>query len=336
MSASASRTGRRPNARERVAHALDRVGLSDKAKVWPRELSGGQAQRVAIARALVPRPQVLLLDEPFSALDAFTRVDLQDHLLNLWAEFKPTLVMVTHDVEEAIALADRIVVMRPRPGQVADEIEIDLPRPRDRQSAAFDFAKRRVLAALDRSLDRAVGVGASRAQGRPGRGDVVVGAASFRVHARALCRASTPLLYAGVWTAHCARPVLRRASARGRSCAASRSAPAASRFSATNIRRRKPAGTEVLLKVLAAGVCHSDLHLSDGYFDLGGGKRMSLEDRGMKLPVTLGHENVGEVVAVGPAARKASRSATAGWRIPGSAAAPARSASAARKISAAP
>ena len=71
---------------------------------------------------------------------------------------KPTLVMVTHDVEEAIALADRIVVMRPHPGQVADEIEIDLPRPRDRQSAAFDFAKRRVLAALDRSLDRAVGV----------------------------------------------------------------------------------------------------------------------------------------------------------------------------------
>src|SRR5437868_11148969 len=143
---------------QRVRRALERVGLSDKANVWPRELSGGQAQRVAIARALVPRPQVLLLDEPFSALDAFTRVDLQDHLLNLWNEFKPTLVMVTHDVEEAIVLADRIVVMRPHPGQVADEIEIDLPRPRDRQSAAFDFAKRRVLAALDRSLDRAVGV----------------------------------------------------------------------------------------------------------------------------------------------------------------------------------
>jgi sulfonate transport system ATP-binding protein len=139
---------------ERVAHALDRVGLSDKAGVWPRELSGGQAQRVAIARALVPRPQVLLLDEPFSALDAFTRVDLQDHLLNLWNEFRPTLVLVTHDVDEAIALADRIVVMRPHPGRLADEIAIDLPRPRDRQSAAFDFAKRRVMAALDRSLDR--------------------------------------------------------------------------------------------------------------------------------------------------------------------------------------
>jgi sulfonate transport system ATP-binding protein len=140
---------------ERVAVALKRVGLADKAAVWPRELSGGQAQRVAIARALVPRPEVLLLDEPFSALDAFTRADLQDHLLDLWADAKPTLVLVTHDVDEAIVLSDRIMVMRPRPGRVFDEIAVDLPRPRDRQSAAFDFAKRRVLAALDRSLDRA-------------------------------------------------------------------------------------------------------------------------------------------------------------------------------------
>src|SRR6478736_5792342 len=141
---------------ERVVKAMMRVGLADKATVWPRELSGGQAQRVAIARALVPRPQVLLLDEPFSALDAFTRADLQDHLLDLWADFKPTLVMVTHDVDEAIVLADRVMVMRPRPGRVYEEIACDLPRPRDRQSAAFDFVKRRVLAALDRSLDRAV------------------------------------------------------------------------------------------------------------------------------------------------------------------------------------
>jgi sulfonate transport system ATP-binding protein len=130
------------------------VGLSEKARAWPRELSGGQAQRVAIARALVPRPEVLLLDEPFSALDAFTRADLQDHLLDLWTDLKPTLVMVTHDVEEAIVLADRIMVMRAQPGRLFEEIPSDLPRPRDRQSAAFDFVKRRVLAALDRSLDR--------------------------------------------------------------------------------------------------------------------------------------------------------------------------------------
>jgi sulfonate transport system ATP-binding protein len=142
--------------RERVANALARVGLTDKARVWPRELSGGQAQRVAIARALVPRPQVLLLDEPFSALDAFTRADLQDHLLDLWADAKPTLIMVTHDVEEATVLADRIMVMRPRPGRIFEDIVADLPRPRDRQSAAFDFIKRRVLAALDRSLERAI------------------------------------------------------------------------------------------------------------------------------------------------------------------------------------
>lgn len=142
----------------RVERALERVGLSEKAGVWPRELSGGQAQRVAIARALVPRPQVLLLDEPFSALDAFTRVDLQDHLLALWGDLKPTLILVTHDVDEAIVLADRILVMRPRPGRVLEQIEDDLPRPRDRQSAAFDFIKRRVLAALDRSLDRAISV----------------------------------------------------------------------------------------------------------------------------------------------------------------------------------
>jgi sulfonate transport system ATP-binding protein len=145
----------KPERTQRVAAALKRVGLADKAAVWPRELSGGQAQRVAIARALVPRPEVLLLDEPFSALDAFTRTDLQDHLLDLWADAKPTLILVTHDVEEAIVLADRIMVMGARPGRIFDEIAVELPRPRDRQSAAFDFAKRRVLSALDRSLDRA-------------------------------------------------------------------------------------------------------------------------------------------------------------------------------------
>jgi sulfonate transport system ATP-binding protein len=140
--------------RARIAHALTKVGLADKARAWPRELSGGQAQRVAIARALVPQPEVLLLDEPFSALDAFTRRDLQDHLLDLWAETRPTLVLVTHDVDEAVVLADRVFVMRPRPGRLFDEIKINLARPRDRNSPLFDSFKRRVLTALDRSLDR--------------------------------------------------------------------------------------------------------------------------------------------------------------------------------------
>jgi sulfonate transport system ATP-binding protein len=140
----------------RVAAALARVGLADKAKAWPRELSGGQAQRVAIARALVPQPEVLLLDEPFSALDAFTRRDLQDHLLDLWADTRPTLMLVTHDVDEAVVLADRVLVMRPRPGRLFEQITINLARPRDRNSPLFDSFKRRVLTALDRSLDRSV------------------------------------------------------------------------------------------------------------------------------------------------------------------------------------
>ena len=139
---------------DRVIAQLTRVGLVEKAAAWPRELSGGQAQRVSLARALIMRPQILLLDEPFSALDAFTRADLQDHLLDLWADGKPTLIVVTHDVDEAVVLADRIVVMRPRPGRLLAEIAADLPRPRNRQSATFDHAKRRVLAALDRSHDR--------------------------------------------------------------------------------------------------------------------------------------------------------------------------------------
>lgn len=141
---------------QRVTRALARVGLSDKADAWPRELSGGQAQRVAIARALVPSPEVLLLDEPFSALDAFTRADLQDHLLDLWADTRPTLILVTHDVDEAVVLADRVMVMRPRPGRLFEEIKVDLTRPRDRASTAFDLIKHQVLASLDRSLNRAM------------------------------------------------------------------------------------------------------------------------------------------------------------------------------------
>ena len=138
----------------RAAAALFRVGLNEKARMWPRELSGGQAQRVAIARALVPQPEVLLLDEPFSALDAFTRRDLQDHLLDLWADTRPTLILVTHDVDEAVVLADRVLVMRPRPGRLFEEIKVNLTRPRDRSSDLFERFQRHVLTALDRSLDR--------------------------------------------------------------------------------------------------------------------------------------------------------------------------------------
>jgi sulfonate transport system ATP-binding protein len=139
-----------------VTFAIERVGLADKAGVWPRELSGGQAQRVAIARALVTRPSVLLLDEPFSALDAFTRVELQDHLLDLWDEARPILVLVTHDIEEALVLGSRIAVMRSHPGRIAGIIDVPLPRPRDRLSPAFDEQKRRVLKLLESNLQRPV------------------------------------------------------------------------------------------------------------------------------------------------------------------------------------
>ena len=135
-----------------VAHALERVGLSDQAHRWPKELSGGQQQRVSIARSFVTSPKVLLLDEPFSALDAFTRASLHEHLLRLWEESRPTVLLVTHDVGEAVTLADRVVVMRPTPGRVDDELGLGLSRPRGKLSPAFEAASRRVLAALDRSL----------------------------------------------------------------------------------------------------------------------------------------------------------------------------------------
>jgi sulfonate transport system ATP-binding protein len=137
---------------ERVERALLRVGLAGYGPRWPRELSGGQAQRVSIVRALVTRPKALLLDEPFSALDAMTRASLHEHLLALWATHQPTMVIVTHDVEEAVTLADRAIVMQPRPGRVFADIPLDLPRPRDRLSAGFIEAKRAILSALDGSL----------------------------------------------------------------------------------------------------------------------------------------------------------------------------------------
>ncbi len=136
----------------RIAHALERVGLAEHAGRWPRELSGGQQQRVAIARAFVANPRVLLLDEPFSALDAFTRKDLHRHLLALWEEMRPTVLIVTHDVAEAVALADRAIVMRPRPGRLDDTVALPMRRPRDPSAPTSEAATRTILSALDHSL----------------------------------------------------------------------------------------------------------------------------------------------------------------------------------------
>ena len=135
----------------RIERALQAIDLPGYGTRWPRELSGGQAQRVALARSLVPRPRVLLLDEPFSALDAVMRATLQAQLLSLWAEQRPILLVATHDVDEAVSLADRIVVMRPRPGRIGDVLRIDLPRPRHRRALGFETASSRVLDRLEQA-----------------------------------------------------------------------------------------------------------------------------------------------------------------------------------------
>jgi sulfonate transport system ATP-binding protein len=134
-----------------ISGLLRDVGLSDFADALPRELSGGMAQRVAIARALARKPQVLLLDEPLSALDSFTRTKLQDHICALWERSRFTLILVTHDVEEAVALSDRIIVMRGHPGRIHREIAVDLPRPRKRTAVRFQAIKEEVTSALDLS-----------------------------------------------------------------------------------------------------------------------------------------------------------------------------------------
>jgi sulfonate transport system ATP-binding protein len=129
--------------------ALARVGLRAFADALPQQLSGGMAQRAAIARALVARPSVLLLDEPFSALDAFTRFSLQDHLLDIWRAEQPTMLFVTHDIEESLVLSDRVVVMRAKPGRIHAQYRIDLPRPRRRTEAQLQSWKERILEDLD-------------------------------------------------------------------------------------------------------------------------------------------------------------------------------------------
>ena len=130
---------------------LGKVSLTKFSQLLPRELSGGMAQRVAIARALVTKPSILLLDEPFSALDAFTRMKLQEHLLKIWEYDRPTMILVTHDIEEALVLSDRIIVMRGSPGRIHQDFTLDLPRPRHRTELNFQHWKERVLSELDLS-----------------------------------------------------------------------------------------------------------------------------------------------------------------------------------------
>jgi sulfonate transport system ATP-binding protein len=132
-----------PDSYARALAALTEVGLASKADAWPSSLSGGEAQRVGLARALYRAPDLLLLDEPFSALDAFTRRKAQDLVIELWHEHQPGVLLVTHDIEEAILLADRVLVLGA--GYVKADIKVALPRKRDPTSSDFNQIKRTVL-----------------------------------------------------------------------------------------------------------------------------------------------------------------------------------------------
>jgi len=133
---------------ERTRKIIELIQLNGFNKAYPATLSGGMLQRVAVGRALINRPEVLLMDEPFGALDAITRNVLQDHLIRIWQETRQTIVFVTHDIEEATYLATRVVVMHPRPGRVKGVIPVTLPHPRNRTDSAFVEARRKVAELL--------------------------------------------------------------------------------------------------------------------------------------------------------------------------------------------
>ncbi|WP_053218651.1 ABC transporter ATP-binding protein [Virgibacillus senegalensis] len=147
--------GNKEEKQEKAARYLKSVGLAGNEKLYPKQLSGGMAQRVAIARALATSPEILLLDEPFSALDAFTKMQLQDLLLEVWNSYRSTMVLVTHDVDEAAYLCDRIIVLRGQPGKVEKEITIPQAKPRERGSSELAAYKAEILASLDLTTDTA-------------------------------------------------------------------------------------------------------------------------------------------------------------------------------------
>ena len=138
----------------RVREVLERVKLEKFARHYPHQLSGGMKQRVAIARALVANPEFILMDEPFAALDFQTRVLMQQFLLEVWAGFRSTILFVTHQIDEAVLLADRVVVMSAAPGRVLEEVTVALPRPRSMTDAGFNDYRVRLTTHMEREVMR--------------------------------------------------------------------------------------------------------------------------------------------------------------------------------------
>lgn len=132
----------------RVKTMLERVGLSQFAQAWPHQLSGGMAQRVALARALINQPKLLVLDEPLGKLDSLTRLNMQKEIVDLWKEQQFSTVMVTHDVEEALYMANRVVVFSPRPARILEIVNMDLPYPRHRDAPEFVALRSKILRLL--------------------------------------------------------------------------------------------------------------------------------------------------------------------------------------------
>lgn len=157
------------NPRERAVQALTEVGLAHRLEAYPATLSGGESQRVALARSLVREPKLLLLDEPFAALDALTRIRMHRLIIDLWQRHTPAVLLVTHDVDEAILLADRIIVLQH--GRIADALQVDLARPRDNGQAGFNAIRTRLLALLGVEKDDPESIGRDHnpflAQGYP-------------------------------------------------------------------------------------------------------------------------------------------------------------------------